>query len=112
MNAPNQPTTMTPPTGPRPVANGRPQSVQAPSRMTLGAITRGRVQAPLRVLCYGVEGVGKSTLGADAPDPVFLGTEDGTAHLDVARFRSRGTGKRLSTPSRSLLGRITGSRLW
>lgn len=82
MNAPNQPPPMT-----RPAANGRPQAAaQQPSRMTLGAITRGRVQAPLRVLCYGVEGVGKSTLGADAPDPVFLGTEDGTAHLDVARL--------------------------
>jgi hypothetical protein len=71
----------------RPAANGRPQAAaQQPSRMTLGAITRGRVQAPLRVLCYGVEGVGKSTLGADSPTPVFLGAEDGTAHLDVSRL--------------------------
>lgn len=86
MNAPNQPPPMTPPNGQRPVTNGRPQPAQQPSRMTLSAITRGKVAAPLRVLCYGVEGVGKSTLGADAPDPVFLGTEDGTAHLDVARL--------------------------
>lgn len=82
MNAPNQPTTMT-----RPGTSARPQAAaQQPSRMTLGAITRGRVQAPLRVLCYGVEGVGKSTLGADSPTPVFLGAEDGTAHLDVSRL--------------------------
>jgi len=82
VNAPNQPPPMT-----RPAANGRPQAAaQQPSRMTLGAITRGRVQAPLRVLCYGVEGVGKSTLGADSPTPVFLGAEDGTAHLDVSRL--------------------------
>ena len=58
----------------------------APSRMTLSAVTRGRVAAPLRVLCYGVEGVGKSTLGASAPAPIFLGAEDGSALLDVARF--------------------------
>ena len=82
MNAPNQPPPMT-----RPGTNARPQAAaQQPSRMTLGAITRGRVQAPLRVLCYGVEGVGKSTLGADSPAPVFLGAEDGTAHLDVSRL--------------------------
>ena len=82
MNAPNQPPPMT-----HPGTNARPQAAaQQPSRMTLGAITRGRVQAPLRVLCYGVEGVGKSTLGADSPTPVFLGAEDGTAHLDVSRL--------------------------
>ncbi len=85
MNAPNQPPSMT-----QPKANGtpapRPPAQPTASRMTLSAITRGRVQAPLRVLCYGVEGVGKSTLGADSPSPVFLGAEDGTAHLDVARL--------------------------
>ncbi len=57
-----------------------------PSRMTLGAITTGRVQAPYRILVHGVDGVGKSTFGASAPRPVFLGPEDGTGHLDVARF--------------------------
>lgn len=68
----------------RPV-NGNAASGPA-SRMTLGAVTRGRVAAPLRILCYGVEGVGKSTLGASAPAPIFLGAEDGSALLDVARF--------------------------
>lgn len=55
-------------------------------RMTLSAVTRGTIERPLRVVLYGVEGIGKSTFGADAPAPVFLGAEDGTAHLDVARF--------------------------
>lgn len=67
-------------------ANGNGASGPAASRMTLGAVTRGRVAAPLRILCYGVEGVGKSTLGASAPAPIFLGAEDGSALLDVARF--------------------------
>lgn len=57
-----------------------------PSRMTLGAITRGRVETPWRLLVFGPEGVGKSTLGADMPNPIFLGAEDGTGHLNVARF--------------------------
>lgn len=56
------------------------------SRMTLAAVTRGKQARPLRVLVYGVEGVGKSTFGAHAPGSVFLCAEDGVSHLDVARF--------------------------
>jgi hypothetical protein len=55
-------------------------------RMTLQGVTQGRIAAPLRVLLYGVEGIGKSTFGARAPSPIFLGAEDGTAELDVARL--------------------------
>jgi hypothetical protein len=62
----------------------------APKRMTLGAVTKGRIAAPLRVLLYGVEGVGKSSFGAAAPDAIFLGPEDGTANLDVSRFPQPG----------------------
>lgn len=64
--------------------NGQPRTNT--SRMTLSAVTRGKLERPLRVVLYGVEGIGKSTFGADAPSPIFLGAEDGTAHLDVARF--------------------------
>lgn len=56
------------------------------SRMSLAGITRGRIEAPIRALIYGPEGVGKSTWAAGAPRPVFLGAEDGTATLDVARL--------------------------
>lgn len=55
-------------------------------RMTLEKRTKGRQGGPLRVLVYGIEGVGKSTFAAGAPAPIFIGTEDGTAHLDVERF--------------------------
>jgi hypothetical protein len=54
--------------------------------MILGNIVAGRQDKPIRALVYGVEGVGKSTFGAGAPAPIFLGAEDGTAHLDVQRF--------------------------
>lgn len=57
-----------------------------PSRMTLGAVVKGRQSAPMRVMLFGQEGVGKSTFGAGAPKPIFLGAEDGTAQLDVERF--------------------------
>ncbi|MCS6901519.1 MAG: MAPEG family protein, partial [Myxococcales bacterium] len=41
---------------------------------------------PLRVVLYGVEGVGKSTFASQAPDPIFLCAEEGAVGLDVARF--------------------------
>jgi hypothetical protein len=50
------------------------------------AIRRGRIPRPQKVVLYGPEGVGKSTLAGQSPDPVFLDTEGGTHHLDVARF--------------------------
>lgn len=52
----------------------------------LSQVKRGKIAVPRLVLIYGSDGVGKSSFGADAPKPVFLGTEDGTANLDVARF--------------------------
>ena len=57
-------------------------------RMSLSNIKRGRIDRPIRVLMYGPEGIGKSTFGAGAPEAVFIGSEDGTAQLDVARFPS------------------------
>lgn len=57
-----------------------------PSRMSLGALVKGKLQQPTRVVLFGVEGIGKSTFGADAPSPIFLGAEDGTSQLDVTRF--------------------------
>jgi hypothetical protein len=56
--------------------------------MSLANITRGKQDRPLRVILYGVEGVGKSTFASQAPNPIFLCAEDGTSHLDVARFPS------------------------
>ena len=52
-------------------------------------VTRGKIAAPAKVVIYGVEGIGKSTLASQFPNPVFLDTEDGTRHLDVARLRCR-----------------------
>lgn len=57
------------------------------SRMSLANVTTAAQNPPLRVLIYGTEGIGKTTFGADADAPVFVGTEDGTAHIaGVARF--------------------------
>lgn len=70
------------------IAAARPQAapVARQNRMTLASVTSGVKQAPYRLLVHGRDAVGKSTFAAHAPKPVFIGTEDGTGHLDVARF--------------------------
>ncbi len=52
----------------------------------LSQVLRGRASKPPRVLLYGVEGIGKSTFGALAPNPIFIQTEDGLDEIDCARF--------------------------
>jgi len=52
----------------------------------LSNVLRGRAAKPPRILCYGVPGIGKSTFGAQAPNPVFIQTEDGLDAIDCARF--------------------------
>ena len=49
-------------------------------------ITRGKVPCAKRILIYGPEGIGKTTLAAKFPDPVFIDTEGSTNNMDVARF--------------------------
>jgi hypothetical protein len=52
----------------------------------LKQVTKGPIKTPSLVLIYGPDGMGKSTFGSEAPSPIFLGTEKGTANLDVARY--------------------------
>ena len=40
-------------------------------------IVTGKQTLPRRVMLYGVHGIGKSTFGAMAPNPMFIQTEDG-----------------------------------
>jgi hypothetical protein len=56
------------------------------ARMALGAVTKGKIAKPQRIVLYGTEGIGKSTFAADAPSTIFIPTEAGTEHLDVARM--------------------------
>lgn len=57
-----------------------------PSRMQLGAVVKGKLQKPPRVLLFGVDKIGKSTFAANAPSPIFICAEDGTSELNVERF--------------------------
>lgn len=48
-------------------------------------IIKGKQPKPLKAVIYGPEGVGKSTLASQFPNPLFLDVEGGTSRLDVAR---------------------------
>ena len=48
-------------------------------------ITSGKLSSPQRGVFYGPEGVGKTTLAASLPNPVFIDLEDGTKSYDVRR---------------------------
>ena len=49
-------------------------------------IETGKKQSKVRAVIYGPEGIGKSTLAATFPRPLFVDVEGGTHHLDVARI--------------------------
>lgn len=49
-------------------------------------ITKGKIDRAQKVVIYGSEGIGKSGLAAKFPDPLFIDTEGGTAHMDVRRI--------------------------
>lgn len=49
-------------------------------------ITRGIKATAQKVVIYGPEGVGKSTLAAQFPNPLFIDTEGSTNNMDVARL--------------------------
>jgi hypothetical protein len=54
--------------------------------ISLASLRRGGDTRPPRILVYGVAGVGKTQIAADAPNPVFLQTEDGLGRIDAATF--------------------------
>lgn len=56
------------------------------NRSRLTSVVRGRIEKPIRVVLYATDGLGKSTFASRAPSPIFIGAEDGTAQLDVARM--------------------------
>lgn len=49
-------------------------------------IITGKIPAAIKTVIYGPEGIGKSTLAARWPEPLFIDTEGGTVHMDVRRL--------------------------
>jgi len=52
----------------------------------LQTIHSGKRQQAPRLLIYGSEGIGKSTLAANAPKPIFVSTEDGLDQITCDSF--------------------------
>ena len=51
-------------------------------------IISGKLPVAKRIVIYGAEGIGKSTLASQCPDPLFIDTEGSTTHMDVKRFEA------------------------
>lgn len=51
--------------------------------ISLKDVLKGSTSLPPRLLVYGVQGIGKTTLAARAPSPIILPTEDGLDALKV-----------------------------
>ena len=49
-------------------------------------IQKNTAMAAPRIMLYGVEGIGKTTFAAQAPNPIFICTEDGLGSLQVDHF--------------------------
>ncbi len=49
-------------------------------------ITKGIIAKAQKVVIYGPEGIGKSSLASQFPDPLFIDTEGSTSNMDVARM--------------------------
>jgi hypothetical protein len=54
--------------------------------ISLKAVARNRDLKPPRILLYAPHGLGKTTFGASAPEPIFILTEDGLGVLEVNHF--------------------------
>lgn len=52
----------------------------------LDKITSGTSPQPPRIILYGEEGIGKSTLAAQFPRPIFIQTENGLGQINCAKF--------------------------
>ena len=48
-------------------------------------VSTGLINRPQKVVIYGPEGIGKTTLASDFPSPLFIDTEGGTSHMMVSR---------------------------
>lgn len=57
--------------------------------ISLSSLQHGVSNAPPIICCFGDEGIGKSKFAANAPNPVFIFTENSLGNLDVARWHAK-----------------------
>jgi GTPase SAR1 family protein len=51
-------------------------------------IIKGHLNAAVKVVVYGTEGIGKTTFASQFPRPIFIDTEGGTTRYNVERFEA------------------------
>lgn len=61
--------------------------------ISLQSLRSGTNDLPPRVIVYGVEGIGKTTLGLQAPNCIVIKTEEGQGQLEATRFQFDPTGR-------------------
>lgn len=72
--------------------------------ISLADVKRVRADLPPRLLIYGPEGMGKTTLAAEFPNPVFLQVEDGTpADTELTSFGELGSYEQIVEAIQSLI---------
>lgn len=54
--------------------------------LSLNNLVRKRSEKPPRIVIYGVPGVGKTSLAAEFPNPIFIQTEEGAGNLELTTF--------------------------
>ena len=52
----------------------------------LKQIHKGKRHSPPRIVIYGIEGIGKSTMASHSPNPIFVQTEDGLDQIECESF--------------------------
>lgn len=72
---------------PPPAAKGQTPRATISSLVSLDDITSGLESGPDRIAIYGTGGIGKSTLAAFLPAPLFFDLDKGTRKIQVSRSR-------------------------
>ena len=54
--------------------------------LSLSSLVRAKSDKPPRIVIYGVPGIGKTSLAAEFPDPIFIQTEEGAGNLELTTF--------------------------
>jgi hypothetical protein len=71
-------------------SNEKPNKLYGEQMINLKSISKNVPKKP-RIIIYGPSGIGKSTFGASAPNPIFIVTEDGLGDIEVPRLPKEGT---------------------
>ena len=72
--------------------------------INLKSIKKNTELLPPRIMLYGPHGLGKTTFGAGAPNPIFILTEDGLGQIEADHFPLATTFSQVQEALASLTG--------